>query len=99
MINDSRTVFTGSEDIAHASLVHIEAAKLGYFAFVLLSFIKFEMLLGTLDVPVQGLALLGLRWLRVHVQGDRLLQAVASHVHVLITCHFPMNVLPRRRHG
>lgn len=94
VVNDAGTVFAGGEDIAHACLIHIEAAQLRYFPFVLLALVKFEMLLSTFNVSLQCLTLLRLRWLRMCLKRDRLLQAVASHQDILVARHFLMNRFP-----
>ena len=58
MVRDSRTILSGSQDVSHPCLVSIDTAKLGDFTFILLSFIKLDMLSSALNMPLQCLALL-----------------------------------------
>ena len=58
VVRDSRTILSGSQDVSHPCLVSIDTAKLGDLTFILLSFIKLDMLSSALDMPLQCLALL-----------------------------------------
>ena len=89
MVNDSWTVFTRCENVAHARLVYIKATQLRYLSFILLPLVEFQVLRCTILVALDRLALLRswvnlLSQLGVHLQRERLLHAIARLHHFLI---------------
>ena len=89
VVNDSWTVFTRCENVAHARLVYIKATQLRYFSFILLPLVKFQMLRCTFFVSLKRLLLLRdrvhlLGQLGVHLQRERLLHAIARLHYFLI---------------
>ena len=92
MLDDTRTVLASCQHISHACLVNIKAAELGYLSLILLSFVKFYVMLGAIDMPLQCFALLGL-W-----------RPLCDLLHAQARCDFlrgqaMANMLIYRRHG
>ena len=95
VVDDTRTVFAGSKNVSHASLVNVEATQLGYLSLVLLSLVKLHVLRSTFNVSLQGLTLLGLGQLSelvLALERDRLLHAIARYQDFLIASQLFVDV-------